>query len=68
MRDASEGTNAPINDPRVNKLEHIYARLSAEQPNELLQCLLVASAEGEAMTRVLEQTLLCHVSEELLEE
>jgi len=49
------------------EVAQLYERLSREQRNELLQCLLIAAPRGgEAMVRVLEQTLLCHATEELL--
>ena len=44
-------------------------KLSAEEREEMLQCLPVAApCGGEAMIRVLEQSLLCHAAGELLEE
>ena len=52
----------------LREFEHVFARLSAEQRDELLPCLLVAAPRGgEAMIEVLEQLLLCHAVEELLE-
>jgi len=40
-----------------------------EERDELLQCLLiVAPRGGEAMIEVLDQTLLCHAAEELLDD
>ena len=54
--------------PRLDELSHIYEKLSAEERDELLQCLLVAAPRGgEAMIKVLQQLLLCHAAEELLE-
>ena len=42
-------------------------KLSPEERDGLLQCLLVAAPRGgEAMIKVLEQLLLCHATEELL--
>jgi hypothetical protein len=53
----------------LEELQHVYALLSAEEPDELLQCLLIGAPRGgEAMIQVLEQSLLCHATEELLEE
>ena len=44
-------------------------KLSAEERDEPLQCLLVATPRGgEAMVKVMEQLLLCHAAGELLEE
>jgi hypothetical protein len=51
----------------LEDLGRLHARLTPEERDELLQCLLVAaSLGGEAMADVLEQTLLCHATEELL--
>ena len=53
----------------LDELNHLYERLSPDQRDELLQCLLIAAPRGgEAMIRVLEDLLLCHATEELLEE
>lgn len=53
----------------LSELEQLYARLSADERDELLQCLLtVAPRGGEAMLKILEDELLCHATEELLEE
>lgn len=53
--------------PRLEELNHLYEKLSAEERDELLQCLLVAAPRGGgAMLRVLEESLLCHATEELL--
>lgn len=52
---------------RPVELNDLNETLSPEQRDELLQCLLVAAPRG-GMTRVLEETLLCHAAEELLEE
>lgn len=53
----------------LSELHHLYERLSADQRDELLQCLLaVAPHGGEAMIRVLEETLLCHAAGDLLKE
>jgi hypothetical protein len=46
-----------------------YEKLSPEERDELLQCLLVAAPRGgEAMLQVLEQVLLRRATEELLAE
>jgi len=53
--------------PRLEELNYLYEKLSAEERDELLQCLLISAPRGgEAMTRVLEDLLLCHATEELL--
>ena len=53
--------------PRFEELERLHSLLSPEERDELLQCLLIASARGgEAMIKTLEETLLCHSAEELL--
>ncbi len=55
--------------PTTKELETLHSVLSPEERDELLQCLLVAAPRGgEAMLEVLEQTLLCHATEELLSE
>ena len=52
----------------LRELNHLYERLSPEQRDELLQCLLIAAPRGgEAMIKVLEDALLCHATEELLD-
>lgn len=49
------------------ELVHLYDRLTPEERDELLQCLLIAAPRGgEAMVEVLEETLLCHAVGELL--
>ena len=54
--------------PRLEELEHLHSMLSPEERDELLQCLLIAAPRGgEAMIKVLEDLLLCHATEELLE-
>jgi hypothetical protein len=56
--------NQPIS---AEEVEALYRRLSPEERDELLQCLLIAASRGgEAMIDVLEQTLLCHATEEML--
>ena len=53
--------------PSLEELNYLYEKLSAEERDELLQCLLISAPRGgEAMTRVLEDLLLCHATEELL--
>jgi hypothetical protein len=53
----------------LRELEHPCAWLLPEERDELLQCLLIAASRGgEAMIKVLEETLLCHATEELIEE
>jgi hypothetical protein len=52
----------------LRELTHLYERLSREQRDDLLPCMLIsASRGGEAMVKVLEDELLCHATEELLE-
>jgi len=53
----------------LEELMSLYEKLSLEERDELLQCLLIAAPRGgEAMVKVLEDLLLCHATEELLEE
>ena len=53
----------------LTELEALHSSLSPEERDGLLQCLLIsASRAGEAMIGVLEQTLMCHATEELLDE
>jgi hypothetical protein len=53
----------------LRELNHLYERLSAEERDELLQCLLIAAPRGgEAMIKVLQETLLCHAVDELLDD
>ena len=55
--------------PHLEKLIDLCEKLSLEERDELLQCLLIAvSRGGEAMIKVLEDLLLCHATEELLED
>ena len=55
--------------PQLEELLYLYEKLSVEERDELLQCLLIAAPRGgEAMIKVVGQTLLCHATEELLEE
>jgi len=52
----------------LEELNHLYERLSPEERDELLQGLLIAAPRGGgAMVKVLEDTMLCHATEELLE-
>jgi hypothetical protein len=52
---------------RLEELNDLYSCLSLEQHDELLQGLLIAAPRGgEAMINVLEETLLCHATKELL--
>jgi hypothetical protein len=51
----------------LRELKHLYERLSPEERDQLLQCLLVAAPRGgEAMLKVLDSWLLRHGTEELL--
>ena len=55
--------------PRLEELNYLYDKLSADERDELLQGLLIAAERGgEAMVKVLEGVLLCHATEELLKE
>jgi hypothetical protein len=52
-------------EPELQELNHLYEKLSTEERDELLQCLLIAAPRGgEAMVKVLEDELLCHATEE----
>ena len=52
---------------RVDEFTYLYEKLSFQERDELLQCLLIAAPRGgEAMVSLLEETLLCHAVEELL--
>lgn len=54
--------------PRLEEVNHLHEKLSADERAELLQCLLIAAPRGgEAMVEVLEATLLCRATEELLD-
>ncbi len=54
---------------RTEELERLYFMLDAEQRDELFQCLLIAApGRGGATIEVLEQTLVCHATAELLGE
>ena len=62
---------APQHPSRVSveELSYLHEKLSVEERDELLQCLLIAAPRGgEAMIEVLEDLLLCHAAEELCEE
>jgi endonuclease III len=49
--------------------EALHRKLSPEERDELLQCLLTAAPRGgEAMIEVIEAELLCHATEHLLSE
>ncbi len=51
----------------LTELSAAYDMLSADERDDILQSLLIAvSREGGAMVKVVEQTLLCHATEELL--
>ena len=55
--------------PRLEELNYLYETLSAEERDELLQCLLIGAPRGgEAMIQVLEQLLARHATDELLKE
>ncbi len=49
--------------PRLEELMYLYEKLSLEERDELLQCLLIAAPRGgKAMIKVLEDLLLCHAT------
>jgi len=55
--------------PRLEELNYLNEKLSLEERDGLLQCLLIAAPRrGEAMIKVLEDLLLCHATDELLRE
>jgi hypothetical protein len=55
--------------PSLRELEHLYAWLRPEERAGLLQCLLVAAPRGgQATMEVIGQTLLCHSTDDLLDE
>lgn len=55
--------------PRLEELNYLYEKLSAEERDELLHGLLIAAPRGgETMVKVLEGVLLCHATEALLKE
>lgn len=55
---------------QLEELKHLYSVLSPEERDELLQCLLTAAPRGggEAMIKVVEESLLCQAAEELPDE
>lgn len=53
--------------PATADVEALYRRLSADERDELLQCLLIAAPRGgEAMIKVIEDLMLCYAADELL--
>jgi hypothetical protein len=55
--------------PAMEELERLHSTLTPGERDELLQCLLTAAPRGgEAMVKLLEESLLCHAAEELLRE
>lgn len=53
----------------MEELEHFHRSLSAEEREELLECLLIVAPQGgEAMIRMLRQELLHHALHELMQE
>lgn len=63
---ADDAVPAP---PRLEEVTYLYEKLSPEERDELLQCLLIAAPRGgEAMIKVLEQLLLCHAADEFMNE
>ncbi len=58
-----------LNRLASKSLNALYEKLSPEERDELPQCLLIAApGGGEAVVKVLEDLLLCHATESLLEE
>ena len=54
---------------RARELERLCTILGPKERDKLLQCLLIAAAQGgEAMIKVLKQLLVCHATEEILKE
>lgn len=52
----------------LEDVEALYRMLSAEERDDLLQCLLIATTRGgEAMHEVLERRLLCQGVQDLIE-
>lgn len=55
--------------PPLEEMIYLYEKLSLEERDGLLECLLIAAPlGGGAMLKVLEQLMLCRSVEELLEE
>jgi hypothetical protein len=51
---------------RLEELIDLFVRLSGEEREELLECLLIAAPRGgDALIKVLERLFRCHVAEEL---
>lgn len=65
----NEKVDKPMSGPSsLEELDHLYEKLNPDERDELLQCLLIAAPRGgEAMIYVLEQTLMCHAMEELID-
>jgi hypothetical protein len=67
LPEEASGAKAPCLS--LEELRVFSEKLSPEERDELLQCLLVAAPRGgEAMLQVLEQVLLRRATEELLAE
>ena len=60
----------PVNDrPSVDELEHLYASLTQDERDELLQELLVAAAHGEeAMMEVIDAWMVDRAGRELIDD
>ena len=54
---------------RLEDAASLYSSLTPDEREELLQCLLIAASRGggEAMMRCLNELILCHAVEELLQ-
>ena len=58
-----------VDESHLKELTYLYEQLTAEERDELLQCVLLAAPRwGEAMIAVLEELLLCHTTDELPKE
>lgn len=72
MDDETEdySSDGPLGDsPSLRELEHLHSRLSAAEREELLECLLIAAPKGGgAMIKVLEDLLMYHATDEMLEQ
>ena len=53
---------------RLEEATALYSSLSADERDELLECLLTAACRGggKAMMRVLDELVLCRAAEEIL--
>ena len=54
--------------PSLEELTYLYEKLSPAERDALLRSLLIGPRGGEAMIKVVEDLLLCHATEEVLDE